>query len=90
MKKVVLATLSQGEVDAFYDAKCYYETLLSLKQNQYITENEKKALDDAINFAKDSYFSFYEKFITQYHLPHFDGLNFQISQDTKELFVMLP
>lgn len=90
MKKIVLAILSDEEIDAFYDAKCFYETLLSLMTNQFITEEEKEGLKKQVEEAQNTYVAFTEIFTKKYSLPRLTGVSLQVSQDTNELYVLLP
>ena len=86
MKKVVLATITQAEAEAIESAERNYNTFLTLLQNIFLSDEEKKTVNERLPELQRISNSLYENVLAKYNIPYETNLQYRLSVK-HEIFV---
>ena len=79
MKRVVLATITQAEAEAIESAERNYNTFLTLLQNIFLSDDEKKIVTKSLPELQQISNSLYENVLAKYNIPYETDLRYRLS-----------
>ena len=79
MKRVVLATITQAEAEAIESAERNYNTFLTLLQNIFLSDDEKKIVTKSLPELQQISNSLYENVLEKYNIPYENDLLYRLS-----------
>lgn len=89
MRKIVLAKLTQDEVEKIFECERYLSTMITLLQNQFISKNEKETVRASLPLCRQKVTQEYQKIIKKYNLPNITNARYRVDSDTYELYVQV-
>ena len=87
MKKVILAKITQEEMNRLQNANSITNTLKTLSENQFLDEKAKEKIASRLSESIKILNEVYKEITNKYKIPYLAKNNYRLSTEKNEIYV---